>query len=439
MDKVRVGYACIPVTIGITTNRGCSLKNASDEKLRFLIKSNIDSLKELLLYNIEKNIYVFRISSDIIPFGSHPVNKIKWWEEERESLEEIGYIIKHNKVRVSMHPGQYTVLNSKDYNVFNNSINDLNYHSRFMDSLNVDSTNKLVIHVGGAYGDKRLSMKRFIERYHLLNENVKNRLIIENDEKMFNLDDVLEISYKTGAPVVFDILHNEINPSTFGTDINKIIINIKNTWKNKDGRMKIHFSNKDPIINKKTGAHSLTIFSKNFADFISSTSGLDMDIMLEVKDKDISAFKCYNLLKNNPEKKDIEEEWARYKYLIMEKNYNCYKEICELMDNLNKIPEKDKQLLHDFMLIFYGKIEQCIYLKNEKTTFINTASHIAGYFKDDKKFIRDFTIKLEKYKNGELSPSALKNILYREAVLKNNKYIINSYYFSASSIYNNIP
>jgi len=67
MEKIRVGYACISVTTDINTNRICIMKNAKDEKLRSLIKSNINSLKDLILYNIEKNIYVFRISSDIIP------------------------------------------------------------------------------------------------------------------------------------------------------------------------------------------------------------------------------------------------------------------------------------------------------------------------------------------------------------------------------------
>lgn len=80
-----------------------------------------------------------------------------------------------------MHPGQYTVLNSPKEDTVIKAIQDLTYHSKFLDSLNLPSSHKIIIHIGGIYDSKINSTNRFIENYKKLPETVKRRLIIEND------------------------------------------------------------------------------------------------------------------------------------------------------------------------------------------------------------------------------------------------------------------
>ena len=92
---MRIGYACKLLGVVNTDMRSCTLKNASSEKLSELIKHNINSLNAMIDYNIENNIKLFRISSDLIPFGSSEVNKIKWWEVYSEQLIDIGKKIKN--------------------------------------------------------------------------------------------------------------------------------------------------------------------------------------------------------------------------------------------------------------------------------------------------------------------------------------------------------
>lgn len=334
MTLLKIGYACIPLTTKARTNRRIILKNYSEEKLKSILADNLKDLNEILKHNLDNNIKMFRISSDIIPLGSHIVNTFNWKEYFKKELIEIGEFIRKNHIRVSMHPGQYTIINSPNKEIVSKSIKDLKYHCDFLDSLNIDYTNKLILHIGGVYNDKKAARLRFIENYNSLTPSIKNRLVIENDEKNFSLDDVLQISHSTNIPVVFDNLHN----SCYGDNnytVKEIYEKVLQTWQSKDGAMKVHYSQQDP--KKKLGSHSRTIFSNEFLQYYNETKEFNADIMLEVKDKDISAIKCMNLISeikgsiNNTNK--INEELLKYKYLIMEHDYTYYQKHSFLLGN----------------------------------------------------------------------------------------------------------
>jgi UV DNA damage endonuclease len=331
---LKVGYACTPLTTKARTNRRLTLKNYSEEKLKSILADNLKDLNKILKHNLNNNIKMFRISSDIIPLGSHIVNTFNWKEYFKEELIEIGEFIKKNHLRVSMHPGQYTVINSPNKEVVFKSIKDLQYHCDFLDSLDVDYTNKLILHIGGIYNDKKAAKLRFIENFNSLPSSVKNRLVIENDEKNFSLNDVLEISHLINVPVVFDNLHN----SCYGDNnytTKEIYEKVLKTWKPKDGTMKVHYSQQAP--KKKLGSHSQTIFSDEFLQYYNEIKEFKVDIMLEVKDKDISAIKCINLISEMENsitnKNKIREELLKYKYLIMEHDYSYYEKHSFLFKN----------------------------------------------------------------------------------------------------------
>lgn len=235
---MNIGYACITVGVKNTELRSCTQKNATETKLMELIEHNLKSLDTMIHYNINNKIKLFRISSDLIPFGSSPVNKLPWWEIYEQQLKQIGEKIKQSGMRVSMHPGQYTVLNSPDDKVVARAMEDLNYHTKVLDSLGVGPSHKIVLHIGGIYNDKPLAMQRFITNYSMLSEEVKKRLVLENDDKMYNIKDVLEISSHTKAPVIFDNLHNKINPPSDNKDEVPWIEDCKRTWKENDGQQK---------------------------------------------------------------------------------------------------------------------------------------------------------------------------------------------------------
>ncbi len=177
-----IGYACLAQAVPGTDIKKCLIKNASPGRLRELIGINLDALANMVEYNISNGIRLYRVSSDIIPFASSPVNTVPWAEEFKDRLALIGGRIKGSGMRVSMHPGQYTVLNSPDEKIAAAAAAELDYHALFLDSLGVDAANKITLHIGGVYGDKAVASARFVERFRALPENVRRHGLRMNEQ-----------------------------------------------------------------------------------------------------------------------------------------------------------------------------------------------------------------------------------------------------------------
>lgn len=311
-----IGYACITLGVPNTALKSCIQKNATERRLLELIDHNLNSLENIFAYNHAYDIKLYRISSDLIPFGSSPVNKLKWWELFAPKLAQLGDIIKSNGLRVSMHPGQYTVLNSPKDDVVQRAIADLRYHTQVLDSLGLGTEHKVILHIGGIYQHKLEAIQRFIYQYQRLDEGIKKRLVLENDDRSYNIEDVLKIAGEIKVPVIFDVLHHKANPPSDwvlnkrlnshhqenNNDNNIFLDNCchwidlcRSTWQIKDGIQKIHYSQQNP--NKKAGSHSDSIEISEFMNFYQRLEGRkdDLDIMLEVKDKNLSAVKCIKI------------------------------------------------------------------------------------------------------------------------------------------------
>ncbi len=290
---IKVGYPCINHSIGCKTDSRFKLKNYSKERLLQTVNNNLSCLLKVLNFNLDNNIYFFRISSDTIPFASHPICKVNWKEEFKDIFEQIGKFINKNKIRISMHPDQFVILNTDNRKILKNSIRELIYHCELLDALNLDETAKVQIHVGGVYGNKDLSIKKFILNYKRLPEIIKKRLVIENDDKNYSVKDCLKIYEEIGIPVVFDTLHHEALNN--GENIREAMLICFKTWNNKDGMPMIDYSQQEK--GKKPGTHSKTINIKKFKSFIEKVKDLNFDMMLEIKDKEKSALKALKILK----------------------------------------------------------------------------------------------------------------------------------------------
>lgn len=302
----RIGYACVNMSIDATTNRTCRLDNCNDARLRELISSNLAGMKRIIEWNIKKGIMLYRISSAVIPYASHEVNKIAWWDEYKDKINEIGEIIRNSGMRVSMHPGQYVNINSPDSEVVFFSIKELEYHAKFMNLLGLNNNHRMILHIGGVYGNKMLSMKRFMDVFTWLSDDIKSRLIIENDDKSYNVWDVLDVSSKTGIPVVFDILHHQINHGCEekDKDIKFILEQCFSTWNINIVRdteididvlkPKIHFSTQRP--GAKYGVHADSVDMNLLMEIYCEFINYNFDIMLETKDKEMSVLKAMKIL-----------------------------------------------------------------------------------------------------------------------------------------------
>jgi UV DNA damage endonuclease len=251
----------------------------------------------VIVFNVEHGVRLFRISSDVIPFGSHPVNTLSWWTEFREPLREIGRIIREHDLRVSMHPGQYTVLSSPDARILEAARADLIFHTRLLEALEVDTRHKLIIHVGGAYGDKEAALNRWIRAVGDLPDNVRARVVLENDERLFGADDVLRASAVAGTPVVLDVLHHRVYAGPDAdASLPQLMRRAAATWDiTRDGLPKIHYSSQAQ--GQRPGAHAEYVDAAEFARFLElAAAEVQFDCMLEAKAKDRALFQLRETL-----------------------------------------------------------------------------------------------------------------------------------------------
>jgi len=413
---MKIGYACLTVGVWGTKQRSCTMKTATPEALRRLISLNLDALDKLLDYNIENGIPLFRISSDIIPFGSHPLNTLKWWEDFGDKLGELGQKAQTHGMRLSMHPGQYTVLNSPDQGVTQRAVEDLRYHARFLDALGLGKEHKIVIHIGGIYGDKTAAARRFVSEYRCLEEEIRKRLVIENDDRRYTISDVLSIGQGEKIPVVFDNLHHQVNPDNTLSE-REWIAACGDTWTREDGPQKLHYSQQDA--GKRPGAHSSTLDVDVFLEFYRGLPKGNFDIMVEVKDKNLSAIKCRNAMAANGIKR-LEKEWGRYKYLILERSPENYLAIRQLLKDKTAYP----------VSAFYRLVDEGMKSPVTPGNAVNAAQHVWGYVRDlaDQTTRDSFARVLEKVGEGQSALSA-KRLLWKLSQEQEQKYLLDSLYF----------
>jgi UV DNA damage endonuclease len=285
---MKIGYPCINRSIKCTPNRTFRLASYSEKKLIETIKENLNCLKKTLEFNVKHNLLFFRIGSPLVPFASHPICKFNWQKYFKKQFEEIGKYIKKHKFRINMHPDQFVLINSNKKEIIKKSIKEIEYHCDILELLKLDQKDKIQIHIGGVYGDKQLSIKRFIDNYKKLPKRIKKRLVIENDHRSYSLKDCLFVSKKTNIPVVFDFFHHQCLNN--GESIRKGIIQAMKTWKKKDGKLMTDYSTQKK--NSLKGSHTEKIDIKEFRKFLKEIKRLDFDIMFEIKDKEKSALKA---------------------------------------------------------------------------------------------------------------------------------------------------
>ena len=225
MTKIQLGYACINMELSnkkknerITTNRSMikrTFKAKGPEYASELAELNTRDLLPILVWNQRHNVKVFRMSSCLFPWASeYRLEELPDWEVISHNLKRAGDYAKENGIRLSFHPGPFNILSSNKEHVVANSIVDLSMHGKIMDTMGMPRSRyaKINIHIGASYGDRQSAMERFCKNFNLLNDSVKSRLTVENDDRasLFSTKDLYEGVYKrTGIPIVFDYHHHK--------------------------------------------------------------------------------------------------------------------------------------------------------------------------------------------------------------------------------------
>ena len=298
--KIRLGYVAISLTLNITASKTITYTNylKLNEKEKYckidqIINQNFENLKQILMYNIKNNIHFYRLSHNIIPLATHPDLKINYIKPYQKKWENIGNIIKLYNMRVDTHPDQFCILNSPDNNIVENSVKILEFHNSIFKAMKING--KAILHAGGRYDSKKASIERFITNFKKLNKDLQKIIILENDDKIFNIKDVLYICETLKIPMVLDYHHYKCNNEK--EDIKEYLPRIINTWSNEKLNPKMHFSTAK---NKKEfRSHSNYINANDFIEFLNILKPFnqDIDIMLECKAKDEALFRLIRNLK----------------------------------------------------------------------------------------------------------------------------------------------
>ncbi len=289
----RLGFVASVLGEDLSTSRTCRLRNATEERLRGLIAENLSALERVLSFLERHRIHLYRITSNLIPFASHPVNTVRWWDEFAGVFTRLGATMRRVGIRVSTHPGQYTVLNSPHDAIVRAAIAELRYHATLLDAFGVDASSKIVLHVGGLYGGSgREAMDRFIAVAKELPGAVRRRLVVENDDRLFDAEAALHVGRAVGIPVVFDWLHHQAHPC--GRAITDVLPEIFSTWTASDGRPKIHLSSQ--AAGGPVGAHADYVDPADMMSFLRLAPPSPFDCMLEAKQKERAVLRLRNEL-----------------------------------------------------------------------------------------------------------------------------------------------
>ena len=308
--RVRLGYVALSKALeDVTTSSTITYtnyinKNYNTSKLLEITKNNLDSLYKIIKYNVKNNFHFYRLTSKLVPLATHDKVDFDYITPFLDEYKKIGKLINDNNIRVDTHPDQYTVLNSMDSKIVKNTVEILEYHYKIMDALGIKDK-IIILHVGSSACGKKASITRFINNFNKLPDHIKKCIAVENDDKVYNIKDVLELCHKINIPMVLDYHHFICNNEK--EDINDYLKEIIDTWDEKLPKM--HFSSPKSKLKKEFRSHSDYINKECFIKFINilKKQDKDIDIMLEAKAKDDAVSRLARCLKYETNYKFLDE------------------------------------------------------------------------------------------------------------------------------------
>lgn len=280
--------------------------------------ANARDIPKMLRWNDRYGIKFLRLSSEMFPFASHEEYGYKLAPFASEALADAGRVAAELGHRLTTHPGQvclrgiwrllvsadtfqFTQLGSPRQQVIDNAIRDLEYHAELLSLLKLppqqDRDAVMILHLGGVFGDKAATLDRFRENYKNLSQDIKKRLVLENDDVSWSVHDLLPVCEELNIPMVLDFHHHNIifdaDKIREGTkDIVELFPRILATWERKKITPKMHYSEPTPsaITGRQRRKHNPRVATL-------PPCPPTMDLMIEAKDKEQAVFELMRTFK----------------------------------------------------------------------------------------------------------------------------------------------
>ena len=310
-QNLRLGYCCINTTLRnektpVFCSRTCRLETLKRNGVEYsyhLDKQNLDDLEKIFHWNYQNKIFLFRMSSDMFPFSSHPDYSSYYnFEQFAERLHQLGNLAKSYEQRITFHPGQFNQLTSVNEHVVVKSIVEIDIHSRILDMMGLDHHSVIVIHGGSKQGGKDAALERFRKNFTRLSPSAQRRLVLENCEMAYTIDDLLPVSKELGVPIVVDYHHYNLHKTD--ACLTALTEEVLTVWKSRGITPLFHISESrcgvlptDSITIRR--AHSDYI--ENLPEpLLKLLENERIDVDVEAKMKELAVFKLvlkYELLK----------------------------------------------------------------------------------------------------------------------------------------------
>ena len=293
---VNYGYCCINLTLGqqgIKIGRGMIKRTFQAKGIQYageLAEANVRDMIEIIKWNNQHGIKMYRMSSNLFPWMSeYEFADLPNWTKIKNLLKGAGTLAMQYDQRITFHPGQFNILTSEREDVVVKTLKELRQHGEIMDAMGLPRTHEapINIHAGGTYGDKPSAMKRFIKNFHRLDETIKSRLVLENDDKpaQYGVEDLYEIWQSCGTPITFDYHHHRCYLDPMPEE--EALKLAAKTWPT-GIRQLCHYSSAKKL------HEDASVIMRAHADYVYepiNDYGMDLDIEIEAKAKELAVQK----------------------------------------------------------------------------------------------------------------------------------------------------
>lgn len=283
----------------------------AEQRLWDLMVQNIEATRRLVekVGTLDDNLRMVRLSSDILPVYTQRDFAYFWQlpdvvEYCETHFKHVGDLARGHNVRLSMHPGQFTVLASCNPGIVERSIEEFEYHAdmaRWMGFGREFQDFKINVHISGKLGPDGIR-----QAYTRLSPEARNCITIENEENAWGLDDCLSIS--DIVPIVLDVHHHWCREREYINPNSDSVKQVVDSWRGVRPTMHYSVSREDVLVGhsktvlpdmpsllssgykkQKMRAHSDFYWNQPANDWALSFNK-DFDIMCESKAKNLASF-----------------------------------------------------------------------------------------------------------------------------------------------------
>jgi UV DNA damage endonuclease len=286
--RVRLGYVAICRSLDLGASHTTRLALATPERLATLVAENLEELARILAFNEAHGIHLFRIGSSLVPLASHPVNRLRWWKTFARDFAALGRLAARSGQRLSLHPSPAGAsLSGLSAATREAARRELRYGARVLDLLGQGPEGRVVVHVGGAAPDRAVALARAHRFLDSLDGEIRRRLAVEHDDRIWRAREVLPLAREHGLPFVADNLHHQVLPSEPPLSLAELFAAAAPTWAALGLRPKAHLASQRA--GAKPGAHADRVDPAVAARVLAALPG-PYDLMLEAKEKDLALF-----------------------------------------------------------------------------------------------------------------------------------------------------